>query len=124
MKANEADALGFEMPGGERCGAARARPIDLAHLERQTLGDRTVEAEVLSLFLHQAATVHERICGAEPEERRKLAHGLKGSALGIGAFAVAEAASSVEADAESRPCLKTLSRRIEEVREFIAAISR
>ncbi|MGN6470695.1 MAG: Hpt domain-containing protein [Rhizobiaceae bacterium] len=124
MKADDTEAVGFSMPGGEQCGAARARPIDLAHLERQTLGDRTVEAEVLSLFLHQATTVYERICSAEPDERRELAHGLKGSALGIGAFAVAEAASSVEADAESRPLLKALSRRIEEVRDFIAAISR
>ncbi|MGN6464923.1 MAG: Hpt domain-containing protein [Rhizobiaceae bacterium] len=124
MKADDAEAVGFLMPGGERCGAARARPIDLAHLERQTLGDRTVEAEVLSLFLHETATVYERICDAEPDERRKLAHGLRGAALGIGAFAVAEAAASVEGDAESRPFLRTLSRRIEEVREFIAAISR
>jgi hypothetical protein len=116
--------VAFAKPGGEACGAARTRPIDLAHLVRQTLGDRTVEEEVLSLFMQQAGTVCEKICAAEPDERRKLAHGLKGSALGVGAFAVAEAASAVEADPASKPFVKALSRRVEEVREFIAAISR
>ena len=43
------------MPGGEGAAAPRARPVDLAHLARQTLGDRALEQEVLKLFLHQAA---------------------------------------------------------------------
>src|SRR5690242_10713227 len=124
MMAEDMEAVGFSKPGGEKCGPARSRPVDLAHLQRQTLGDRTVEAEVLALFLHQTASVYERICGAEPAERRKLAHGLRGSALGIGAFAVADAASAVESDADSKQNIKVLSRRIKEVREFIAAISR
>ncbi|MDN5927830.1 MAG: Hpt domain-containing protein [Hyphomicrobiales bacterium] len=118
------EAVAFAKPGGEACGAARTRPIDLAHLARQTLGDRAVEEEVLSLFTQQAATVCEKIGAAVPDERRKLAHGLKGSALGVGAFAVAEAASAVEADPASKPLVKSLSLHVEEVREFIAAISR
>jgi HPt (histidine-containing phosphotransfer) domain-containing protein len=118
------EAVAFAKPGGEACGPARTRPIDLAHLARQTLGDRAVEEEVLSLFMQQAGTVCEQICTAVPEERRKLAHGLKGSALGVGAFAVAEAASAVEAEPGSKPLVKTLSRRVAEAREFIAAISR
>lgn len=124
MTRGETEAVAFAKPGGEACGAARARPIDLAHLGRQTLGDRAVEEEVLALFMQQAGTVCEKICAAVPEERRKLAHGLKGSALGIGAFAVAEAASAVEAEPASKPLVKALSRRVGEAREFIAAISR
>jgi hypothetical protein len=124
MKTDQTEAVGFTKPGGEECGAARTRPIDLAHLSRQTLGDRAVEQEVLSLFMHQTATVHEKICAAGSDERRRLAHGLQGSALGIGALAVAEAASAVEAEPDSKGLVRTLSRRIEEVREFIAAISR
>ncbi|MGN6766723.1 MAG: Hpt domain-containing protein [Rhizobiaceae bacterium] len=118
------EAVAFAKPGGEACGAARTRPIDLAHLSRQTLGDRAVEEEVLSLFMQQAGTVCEQISTAASEERRNLAHGLKGSALGVGAFAVAEAASAVEAEPASKPLVKALSRRVEEAREFIAAISR
>jgi hypothetical protein len=124
MKTDETKAVGFAKPGGEECGAAGARPIDLAHLSRQTLGDRAVEEEVLSLFMHQTATVHDKIRAAGAEERRRLAHGLRGAALGIGALAVAEAASAVEAEPGSRALVNSLSRRIEEVREFIAAISR
>jgi hypothetical protein len=124
MTTKEADAVAFAKPGGEACGAARTRPIDLAHLGRQTLGDRAVEEEVLSLFMQQAATVCEKITAADPDERRKLAHGLKGSALGVGAFAVAEAASALEADPAAKLLVKTLSRRVGEAREFIAAISR
>jgi HPt (histidine-containing phosphotransfer) domain-containing protein len=124
MKADDTEAVGFAKPGGEECGAAGARPVDLAHLGRQTLGDRAVEQEVLALFMHQTTTVHERISAAEAEERRRLAHGLRGAALGIGAHALAEAAAAVEADPDSRAFARTLSRRIEEVREFIAAISR
>ena len=124
MTTNKTEAVAFAKPGGEACGAARTRPIDLAHLARQTLGDRAVEEEVLSLFMQQAATVCEKIATAASGERCKLAHGLKGSALGVGAFAVAEAASAVEADPASKPLVKTLSRRIGEAREFIAAISR
>jgi HPt (histidine-containing phosphotransfer) domain-containing protein len=74
--------------------------------------------------MHQTAAAHERICAAAADERRKLAHGLRGAALGIGAQALAEAAAAVEADPGSRAFVRTLSRRIEEVREFIAAISR
>jgi hypothetical protein len=124
MTKDGTETVAFAKPGGEACGAARTRPIDLAHLARQTLGDRAVEEEVLSLFMQQAGTVCEKICAAAPEERRRLAHGLKGSALGVGAFAVAEAASAVEAEPASEPLVKSLSRRVEEAREFIAAISR
>ena len=124
MTKDGTEAVAFAKPGGEACGAARTRPIDLAHLARQTLGDRTVEEEVLSLFMQQAGTVCEQISAATPDERRKLAHGLKGSALGVGAFAVAEAASALEGEPASKPLVKTLSRRVGEAREFIAAISR
>jgi HPt (histidine-containing phosphotransfer) domain-containing protein len=49
---------------------------------------------------------------------------LKGSARGIGAFAVAECASIIENQPEDVRALKRLSTLIEEVRDFIAGISR
>jgi HPt (histidine-containing phosphotransfer) domain-containing protein len=124
MRSDEAEAVAFAKPGGETCGAGGTRPIDLAHLARQTLGDRAVEAEVLSLFVHQASVIAEKLAAADAEERRKLAHGLKGAALGIGAFALADAAGALEAQPDARPLVKVLAARIEEVRDFIAAICR
>jgi len=92
------DEAAFSRPGGEACGAAPARPIDLAHLARQTMDDRDLEREVLSLFVQQALSVRDNITEASAEQKRFLAHGLKGAARGVGAFAIAEWAGRVESD--------------------------
>lgn len=114
----------LDRPGGETSVPSRSRPVDLAHLSRQTLGDRGVEQEVLALFMQQALLVRDRIAGANPKERFHLAHGLKGSARGIGAFALADCAGEIEAHPDDRAALKRLAVLIDEVRDFIAAVSR
>lgn len=116
--------VAFSMPGGEVCGAARNRPVDLVHLGRQTMGDRELEREVLALFVQQALSVRDRITDADSRERIMLAHGLKGSARGVGAFAVADCSAQIEDKPENGRALKRLGVLIEEVREFIAAINR
>lgn len=73
------------------------RPIDLVHLARMTLGDRALEREVLALFERQASLLISRMRQATPEGVAALAHTLKGSARGIGAWRVARAAETVEA---------------------------
>ena len=118
------EVVAFSMPGGESSDPARARPIDLTHLARQTMGDRDLEREILELFVEQALTVRDKIAGANLKERLFLAHALKGSARGVGAFAIAECASAIENSPTDRMVLKRLSRLIDEVRDFIAAISR
>lgn len=112
------------MPGGESAGPGRTRPVDLAHLSRQTMGDRELEREVLALFIEQASTVRDRIVNADARERKSLAHGLKGSARGIGAFPIADCASDIEKDPLGKANLTRLSRLVDEVRDFIAAINR
>jgi HPt (histidine-containing phosphotransfer) domain-containing protein len=72
------------------------RPIDLVHLSRMTLGDRALEREVLSLFDRQMGMLMERIETAQPPVAAAAAHTLKGSASGIGAFAIARAAAQLE----------------------------
>lgn len=124
MASTRVENMAFAMPGGETCGHSRIRPVDLAHLSRQTMGDRDLEREVLSLFLNQAQVVGERMQGATPQERVLLAHGLKGSARGIGAFRVADVAGMVEAEPASGANLRSLAEAIVDVRTFIAAISR
>lgn len=69
--------------------------LDLAHLERMTLGERELEREVLTLFAQQSADLLARL-EKLPREGASLAHTLKGSARGIGAFAVADAADDLE----------------------------
>ena len=69
--------------------------IDIEHLQRMTLGERELEREVLMLFVQQSTDLLARL-EKLPREGASLAHTLKGSALGIGAFAVAEAAESLE----------------------------
>jgi hypothetical protein len=70
--------------------------IDLAHLARMTLGEKSLEAEVLGLFDRQAGILLERMRNAPPAAAGAFAHTLKGSAQGIGAWHVAEAAAAVE----------------------------
>jgi HPt (histidine-containing phosphotransfer) domain-containing protein len=70
-------------------------PIDIAHLQRMTLGDASLEREVLAMFAAQAAGLLQALADW-PADAAALAHTLKGSARAIGAFAVADAASSLE----------------------------
>ncbi|PBB81088.1 histidine kinase [Mesorhizobium sp. WSM3879] len=116
--------IAFSMPGGDVSGTAGSRPVDMAHLARQTMDDRALEQEVLALFVQQALSVRDKIVDADVKERVLLAHGLKGSARGIGAFAVAECAAAIEKQPEDGHSLRKLGVLIDEVRDFIAAISR
>lgn len=116
--------VAFARPGGETSGPMRSRPVDLAHLARQTMGDRDLEREVLGLFIQQALQTRDRILAADLVERMRLAHMLKGSARGVGAFAIADCIAELEKRPDDRRCLSRLSALIDEVRDFIAAISR
>jgi HPt (histidine-containing phosphotransfer) domain-containing protein len=70
--------------------------IDEQHLGRMTLGDRSLEREVLEIFVRQTTLMLERVVGAEPARAAAAAHTLKGSASGIGAWRVARAAERLE----------------------------
>ena len=71
-------------------------PIDTDHLQRMTLGDASLEREVLAMFSGQAMRLMRELA-APSSDRRALAHMLKGSARAIGAFRVGEAAGLLEA---------------------------
>lgn len=75
-------------------GDDRTTPIDLDHLSEQTFGNAELEAEVLRLFLKQSRDCLHRL---ETAPEAGTAHLLVGSARGIGAGAVAAAASALEA---------------------------
>jgi HPt (histidine-containing phosphotransfer) domain-containing protein len=70
--------------------------VDLAHLARMTLGEKALEREVLELFEHQADMLLAHMATEDPRMLGALAHTLAGSASGIGAWKVAEAATALE----------------------------
>ena len=76
------------------------RAIDLVHLARQSLGDKSLEIELLSLFERQAETILTRLMQPASNGDRRwqmdLAHTLKGSARAVGAVRVAHAAHEHE----------------------------
>ena len=100
-------------------------PLDLDHLARMTLGDVELEHEVLAMFAEQSVRLISAMA-ALPAETAALAHKLKGSARGIGAFAVAEAAAHLEAairTGDNPPrAFVALKEAVTEVRAAIEAI--
>jgi hypothetical protein len=106
--------------------ASREEAIDLAHLSRMTLGERTLELEVLALFIRQAEILQQRMDIARPSVSAAAAHTIKGSAVGIGAWRVARAAEAVEQSsaAELNGALDALNAAIAEASVAIAALLR
>lgn len=105
------------------------RPIDLEHLSRMTLGDRTLEREVLGLFDRQAEMLCARMSEADPAVIAASAHTLKGSARGIGAWRVAHTAELLELAAAANPAgiggaVESLRIAVAETRTIIADLLR
>ena len=106
---------------------ASAQVIDTQHLFRMTLGELSLQREVLALFDRQADILLPRIRRGAPA----VAHTLKGSAVGIGAFEVARAAEAVEhargceiADAALAGAIDRLAAVLEEAKVEIARLLR
>ena len=92
-----------------------ASVIDRAHLSRMTGGDIALERELLGLFDAQSALLLELMRGSDAATVSALAHTLKGSALGIGAAAVARAAGVLEGSgAEQETALLRLTIAVHE----------
>ena len=106
------------------------QPIDVAHLARMTLGDASLEHEVLQLFDRQAEILLARIRQAVPAAAASHAHTLKGSSSSIGAWKVAHAAEVVEFAARSNgaanvaSAIGALEAAIVEARAVIADLLR
>jgi Hpt domain len=106
--------------------AAGEPPIDLMHLFRMTLGDHALEREVLALFDRQIDILIARMRAIDPSCAPALAHTLKGSARGVGAWPMARAAEAVEAAraGELAPAVEALTVAASETRAAIADILR
>ncbi|GHC60470.1 hypothetical protein [Limoniibacter endophyticus] len=67
-----------------------APPIDLDFLRRQTLGNGVLQQELLSMFRDQIAETQEHLAHGLPAGHREILHALRGAALNLGAFLLAE----------------------------------
>src|SRR5688572_28450461 len=110
--------------GPEPVFVSNGRAIDVEHLARMTLGERSLEREVLALFDRQADMLLPRIRRGDKAVAAASAHTLKGSAVGIGALGVARAAEAVERakDAAFAEAIDTLSAVLEETKAEIARL--
>jgi HPt (histidine-containing phosphotransfer) domain-containing protein len=101
--------------------------LDLAHLERQTFGERALEAEVLELFEGQCRRLPPLIADGRSSESADTAHTLKGAARAVGAWRVAGCAERLEAaleEAAPGESFRSLIRALEEaVAETLAAVA-
>ena len=61
------------------------RPIDLVHLSRQSLGDRALEIELLTLFERQAEQIAARLATLLGQWRTALAPRSRPHVEGLGA---------------------------------------
>ncbi len=104
--------------------SAFTRPIDLAHLTRQTMGDRTLEIEILCMFAKQLSGSRASISKANADERKRIAHTIKGTARSVGAFSVGDVAERIEKAPLNSSLINELSDEIAHVLDFIAAINR
>jgi HPt (histidine-containing phosphotransfer) domain-containing protein len=118
----------FDRPAASASDAGGAA-IDTEHLSRMTLGELTLQREVLALFDRQADMLLPRIREGAPATAAASAHTLKGSAVGIGAFKVARAVEEVERvqslkirDAEIGAAIDTLAAMLEEAKAEIARL--
>ena len=72
--------------------------VDFAYLENYAGGDQALVDEVLELFREQAGVWMRLFEPDAPRDAwRDAAHSLKGSSLGVGAFALAKVCEAAEA---------------------------
>ncbi|QUS42503.1 Hpt domain-containing protein [Tardiphaga alba] len=100
-------------------------PINLDHLNRMTMGDASLEREVLAMFAAQASELIEKIVRMPPNVA-DLAHKLRGSAEAVGAFRITDAAEWLESalrdNSDSAEALMTLTDAVLEARAEIDGI--
>lgn len=123
--------------GVERMTEVAAPAVDLAHLNRYTGGDRSLNDEILGLFHTQCNEIVAKLeamvegldeecpraddfSGNNKERWHKTLHTLKGAARGIGAFQLGDIAQEVgKTDPGERPAGLDALQRIREKSEAV-----
>lgn len=71
--------------------------LDLDHLEQYVAGDRSLRDEILTIFMEQAERLRSQLDhSADDEAWRDVVHAMKGSARGVGAWALGDLCEEAE----------------------------
>ncbi len=98
-------------------------PVDLVHLSKQSLGDRSLEIEILALFQSQSKLYLERLTNATTADERKMAaHTILGSARGLGAWRVAKQAELIQAKCVHGCDVSDLQSAVNEANAYISEL--
>jgi len=104
------------------------QPIDMAHLERQALGDKGLEGEVLRLFEQMSHVYFRRLeTSTTLDDLLQHLHRLRAAADGVGARRIAELAGLAEGELRAgRPVnperIDDLGMAVQECAAFIAGL--
>lgn len=99
---------------------AAAKAVDYKHLRDQAAGNTGVMREVLELFVTHCEQVLAELENAQDAKAwKQWTHTLKGSARGVGAFAVADAAAEAERHSMDKSKLEPLRTAFAEAKAFI-----
>jgi len=98
-------------------------PVDLVYLSSLTMGDVSLEVEILRMFVAQLPTYLNALSSCNNEEEKRVAlHTLKGAARSVGALKLSEVAKNMEDDLTTSP--NVLIAEAARVAYFIDNISR
>lgn len=104
------------------------RPIDMAHLAKQALGDWGIEVEVLRMFDEMVTMYFDRLESSQTvAELTMHLHTINGAAAGIGAWTLRDLAKTAEGELRAgKPVnperIDDIGMAVEEVRTFIAEL--
>jgi HPt (histidine-containing phosphotransfer) domain-containing protein len=99
-----------------------AKTVDYDHLRIQAANNLGVMREVLQLFVTHCEQVLGELERATDEKTwKQWTHTLKGSARGVGAFAVADAAADAERHLLDKSRLALLNAAFADARAYIGA---
>jgi HPt (histidine-containing phosphotransfer) domain-containing protein len=118
-------SIAFAAPDNSKGACpSKARPIDLVHLAKQTMGDKSLEIEVLQMFARQARACLQDISSGEMKKVEAAAHRLKGAASAVGAFRVSETAETLEGNCGDAASMAAVGFAVIEAENFILKLCR
>lgn len=118
-------SIAFEAPNSDAAShMSKGRPIDFAHLAIQTMGDKSLEDEILLLFARQARTALQEMALAEGVDLGAVAHRLKSAASAVGAFQVAAQAAALETNPQDAGHVAALAQSVIEAENYILKLMR